>query len=592
MRSYSDAVAATTGNAYEIAEPAFSSDRRIDPLERFAEIIVVLALLGELVAMFGNVVCRALFNNSLLWSLEVSELSLVVMTFVGGAIAYPRDQHMSLQALVQRLPLNWQPAIDALACWQVFATSFLGGWLSWQMMLSRWTDRTAYLGLRTIWFAIPMIFGMALLAYFSAGRAFRQPRRIAVATGLALALVLAAALAVWFALGVQLRDYALPVTFLVFAVQCLLGVPIGFVLLVGSAAYLATSHTVPLSVIPINMQAGISSFVMLAIPFFILAGYVMTEGGLSRRLMDFVILLVDRFRGGMLQVIVVTMYIMSGISGSKLADVAAVATTMKTVMRGEGYEVGETAAVLSACAVMGETVPPSIAMLVLASVTTLSIGSLFVAGLLPAAVIALCLMALIWFRSRGRSVRARKHSPREVFRAGPDRHSRAGRAGHPDRRHRQRNRDADGSFLDRGGVCAGAFGTLLPFAWPEPISARCQRHGFASRNGTVHHEHGHRVLVVADHREDAAADRGIPPHAAWLGDAVHAGHDRDPRRHGRFAGRSAGAADFRPAVPADRRRVRHRSAAIRYRADHLDGAGCLLSPDRRRHVRHLRHLRH
>jgi tripartite ATP-independent transporter DctM subunit len=168
------------------------------------------------------------------------------------------------------------------------------------------------------------------------------------------------------------------------------------------------------------MQGGISSFVMLSIPFFVLAGYVMTEGGLSRRLTDFVISLVGRFRGGMLQVIVVSMYIMSGISGSKVADVAAVGTTMKSVMRRERYDPGETAAVLATCAVMGETVPPSIAMLVLASVTSLSIGSLFVAGLVPAAVIALCLMLLIYVRSRGRAGEMKKHSLREIFAAGLD----------------------------------------------------------------------------------------------------------------------------------------------------------------------------
>ena len=157
---------------------------------------------------------------------------------------------------------------------------------------------------------------------------------------------------------------------------------------------------------------------MLSIPFFVLAGYVMTEGGLSRKLTDFVISLVGRFRGGMLQVIVVSMYIMSGISGSKVADVAAVGTTMKNVMRRERYDPGETAAVLATCAVMGETVPPSIAMLVLASVTSLSIGSLFVAGLLPAAVIALCLMLLIYFRSRRRPGELNKPSMRQIVFSG------------------------------------------------------------------------------------------------------------------------------------------------------------------------------
>jgi tripartite ATP-independent transporter DctM subunit len=127
---------------------------------------------------------------------------------------------------------------------------------------------------------------------------------------------------------------------------------------------------------------------------------------------------VGRFRGGMLQVIVVSMYVMSGISGSKVADVAAVGTTMKSVMRRERYDPGETAAVLAASAIMGETVPPSIAMLVLASVTSLSIGTLFIAGLLPAAVMALCLMVLIYFRSRNRPGELKQHSMREIVGSG------------------------------------------------------------------------------------------------------------------------------------------------------------------------------
>ncbi len=390
----------------------------IDPVEQFAEIVVVLALAGELVAMFANVISRSFFDTSLLWSLEVGELALVVMTFVGGAIAYPRNEHMALRAFVQRLPERWHRGVDAFACWQVFAMALAGGWLAYEMMLSRWDERTPYLGLSAVWFAAPMIFGMALLAYFAIRRALLQPPRTAWLSAATLALALLALLALSWGLGPQARAYALPATFAVFTLQLLFGVPIGFVLLMATLLYLKASNAVPLSVVPINMQGGISSFVMLSIPFFILAGYVMTEGGLSRRLTDFIMSLVGRFRGGMLQVIVVSMYIMSGISGSKVADVAAVGTTMKTVMRREGYDPGETAAVLAACAIMGETVPPSIAMLVLASVTSLSIGALFVAGLLPAAVIALCLMLLIYVRSRGRAAEANRHTPREIVRAG------------------------------------------------------------------------------------------------------------------------------------------------------------------------------
>ena len=391
---------------------------KADRVEQAAEIVVVLALVAEIIAMFGNVISRSFFDTSLLWSLEVGELALVLMTFLGGAIAYPRNEHMALHAVVQMLPQRWHSRIEAFCHWQVFAMAVFGGWLAWQMMLSRWDERTIYLGLSAVWFAIPMIVGMALLAYFAVKRIFLKPRSEVVITGILVALLVAAVFAISAVLGAEARNYALTVAFAIFALQLVLGVPIGFALLMVTLLYLYTSKLVPLSVVPINLQAGISSFVMLSIPFFILAGYVMTEGGLSKRLTEFVIAIVGRFRGGMLQVIVVCMYIMSGISGSKVADVAAVGTTMKHVMRKEGYDSGETAAVLASGAIMGETVPPSIAMLVLASVTSLSIGTLFAAGLLPAAVIALCLMVLIYFRSRGRVGTTTSHGMAEIVRTG------------------------------------------------------------------------------------------------------------------------------------------------------------------------------
>jgi tripartite ATP-independent transporter DctM subunit len=126
----------------------------------------------------------------------------------------------------------------------------------------------------------------------------------------------------------------------------------------------------------------------------------MTEGGLSQRLIHFVVSLAGRVRGGLYHVIIVVTYIVSGLSGSKVADVTAVGTTMNETLRREGYDMGETAAVLASAAIMGETVPPCINMIVLGSISTLSIGTLFVAGLLPAVVMAIVLMILIAIRAR------------------------------------------------------------------------------------------------------------------------------------------------------------------------------------------------
>lgn len=408
------AVPRTADVSQETGVPA---SRRIGYVERTAEALVIVALVGELAIMFANVIARTFWGTSLLWSLELAELALVVITFVGGAIAYPRNEHMALHVVVQRLPARWLPTIEALVCLHVLVMAVVGCWLAYDMILSRWGEQTPYLGLDAAWFGGLMMLGLALLGYFAVCRLLRQPARPILTATFILAGVAAIVFGLAYAMDAVARDYALSFAFCMFALQLALGVPIGFVLLMVTMLYLDISKMIPLSVVPINMQSGISSFVMLSIPFFILAGYIMTEGGLSRRLTDFVIALVGRFRGGLLQVIVVSMYVMSGISGSKIADVAAVGTTMKSVMKREGYDAGETAAVLASCAVMGETVPPSIAMLVLASVTSLSIGTLFIAGLLPAAVMALCLMVLIYVKSRHHAGGLRPQSLKEVGRA-------------------------------------------------------------------------------------------------------------------------------------------------------------------------------
>ena len=126
----------------------------------------------------------------------------------------------------------------------------------------------------------------------------------------------------------------------------------------------------------------------------------MNSAGLTLPLAKLVDALIGHLRGGLLQVVVVTMYIFSGISGSKVADVAAVGTTMRNMLEERKYPRGEVVAVLSASAIMGETIPPSIVLLVLGSITTISTTTLFLAGFLPAAFLALVVMALVFVRAR------------------------------------------------------------------------------------------------------------------------------------------------------------------------------------------------
>jgi len=265
------------------------------------------------------------------------------------------------------------------------------------------------LGINVGWFSLPIVLGQAFLAYFSLQRLWSLPRRYALIVGVCVALAVVFVMSTYSVWVSSVNDAGLlTVTIASLAVLLLIGVPIGFVLQCATVIYLYIKHTVPLTIIPMMMQQGISSFVMLAIPFFIMVGYIMTEGGISRRLTEFIMAVVGRVRGGLLHVIVVVMYVVSGLSGSKVADVAAVGTTMNKVLREHGYDPGESAAVLAASAVMGETVPPSIAMLVLGAITTLSIGTLFIAGLLPAVVMGICIMILIAIRATLKKWRVEK----------------------------------------------------------------------------------------------------------------------------------------------------------------------------------------
>ncbi len=194
-------------------------------------------------------------------------------------------------------------------------------------------------------------------------------------------------------------DRAIIATITFFLVAILAGVPVGFVLLISTAGYLTLINAPSLVSLPQSMVNGTGNYILLAVPFFIFAGLIMERGGISLRLVRFISTLVGHFRGGLLQVSVVSMYIVSGLSGSKPADVAAVGTVMRDQLS-ERHGAGEGAAVLAASAIMGETVPPSIAMLIVGSITQVSIASMFIGGIVPAAVMAICLMILIYIRSR------------------------------------------------------------------------------------------------------------------------------------------------------------------------------------------------
>jgi tripartite ATP-independent transporter DctM subunit len=365
-----------------------------------AESLVVAALLGELVLVLANVAARVYFQRSFLWTDEVARLALSILAFIGGAVAYRRRDHAFVRVILSRLPPRGERGCLALADVVVLFVAGITGFVSIDFLGSSWNELTPIFQMPAALIALPLPIGMALLMLYSAVNLKRDHGMMALGVGAAFAAtVTIAALTRDTWLPLLGDDAAIIAALSLFFAAILAGVPVGFVLLLSTATYLWGTGTASLVVLPQTMVNGTGNFILLAVPFFILAGLVMERGGISIRLVRFIYALVGHMKGGLLQVTVASMYVVSGLSGSKPADVAAVGTVMRDEL-GERHGAAEGAAVLAASAVMGETVPPSIAMLIVGSITSVSVGGMFIGGLIPAAVMAICLMILIYVRAR------------------------------------------------------------------------------------------------------------------------------------------------------------------------------------------------
>ena len=186
---------------------------------------------------------------------------------------------------------------------------------------------------------------------------------------------------------------------LMFIVTVLLGLPLFFAF--GFAASMACwVADLPLEVIAQQMMIGMDSFALLAIPGFILVGDIMCQGGIAKRAVDFCVALIGHFRGGLSMVAVMVGMIMGGISGSAVADTAAIASTMITPMEEEKYPRDFSAAVVATAGPLGNIIPPSIPMIIYSMVSGLSLLDLFLAGYIPGVMIGLSLMAYCYYISK------------------------------------------------------------------------------------------------------------------------------------------------------------------------------------------------
>jgi tripartite ATP-independent transporter DctM subunit len=174
-----------------------------------------------------------------------------------------------------------------------------------------------------------------------------------------------------------------------FAILCLLRVPIAFAMFISATLTIAIQGDVPLSIVSQRMWVGLNSFPLLAVPFFLFVGQAMNRTGTSVRLIDFATALVGHLRGGLAHVNVAVSMIFAGISGVSSADTLGVGSVMIPAMKREGYPSGFTVGMTAASSTLGNIIPPSLMMIIYAASAGVSVGAMFLAGIVPGVLIGL-----------------------------------------------------------------------------------------------------------------------------------------------------------------------------------------------------------
>jgi len=188
--------------------------------------------------------------------------------------------------------------------------------------------------------------------------------------------------------------------FLIFLILLIvLGAPIGFAMALLPAIYIAFTEVAPMTSVPYQMYSSLDKFPLVAVPLFLLAGELMNLGAVTQRLLDLSREMVGRMRGGLSQITVLLSMLFASLNGSAVASTATIGGLMIPAMKNSGYSSGFSAAVTAVASTIGGIIPPSIAIVLFASVTNKSVGKLFSAGIMPGVVVGLMFMLICYVLS-------------------------------------------------------------------------------------------------------------------------------------------------------------------------------------------------
>jgi tripartite ATP-independent transporter DctM subunit len=420
MQPTDDLTAATNTSPGTLSPALFAGARWVEGvLGRGLEIVAALLIAAEIVVLFAGVFSRYFLGSPLIWSDEVASMLFLWLANLGAVVAFRRGEHMRMTAFIAKASPRTRAFLDALAT--VACLAFL---LLIIMPAADYADEesmvtTPALELSGGWRAAALPVGLGLMAIMAVIRLLETTdwrlTVAAIATVVVASVPLLALEPVFHGLGnLNLLIFFVGIT----AVTVFIGVPIAFAFGLATFAFLALTTNSPLLVLVGRMDEGMSHLILLAVPLFVFLGLLIEMAGMARAMVTFLASLLGHVRGGLSYVLVGAMYLVSGISGSKAADMAAVTPVLFPEMKARGAKPGDLVALLAATGAQTETIPPSLVLITIGSVTGVSIAALFTGGLLPAIVLAIMLCGVVWRRYRREDLsHVRRASGAEIGRA-------------------------------------------------------------------------------------------------------------------------------------------------------------------------------
>ncbi|WP_205083057.1 TRAP transporter large permease [Paracraurococcus ruber] len=376
------------------------------------EALAAALLVGLIGLVLASVFCRYVLGRPIAASDEIASFLFLWIVMLGAVIAIDRNEHLRLALLLNAMGPRPRRRLEAVGL--VIMAAFLGALLP-AALEHTWFEAditSPALDISMGWRIAGIPLGIVLMLAALAGRVWREVARADLV--LAIALVGAAIAGLWLLTPVfaQLGKANILVLLVgVIAVCLAIGVPIGFCFGAGALAFLLFSTHLPPTVIVGRMDEGMSSLILLSVPVFVLLGCILDATGMGKAIVDFLGSLLGHVRAGMSYVMLGSLYLVSGISGSKVSDMATVAPALFPEMKRRGNRPEEMVALLGTGAIMADTVPPSIVLIVIGSVAGISIAGLFASGFVVALFLLLILAAAARWKARGESLAGVRRAP-------------------------------------------------------------------------------------------------------------------------------------------------------------------------------------